>query len=56
MNKILMCTRAAVVAGGLVGGGVALAGVLWGGDAAGTTFIYSPIDNVERELGNLITF
>jgi hypothetical protein len=37
------------------GGGVALAGVLWGGDAPGTTFIFSPIASVERELGALIT-
>jgi hypothetical protein len=66
-NVTLLCQSwvAATVEGGdsgapvflsSAGGGVALAGVLWGGDAAGTTFIYSPIDNVERELGNLITF
>jgi hypothetical protein len=38
------------------GSKVALAGVLWGGNAAGTTFIFSPISNVDRELGRLVTF
>jgi hypothetical protein len=34
---------------------VALAGVLWGGNTAGTQFVYSPISNVQRsgELGAL---
>jgi hypothetical protein len=66
-NVTLLCQHwvlAAVKAGdsgapvflGSSGGAVALAGLLWGGDAAGTTFIFSPIENVERELGSLITF
>lgn len=39
-----------------VGGGVRLLGVLWGGNSAGTLFVYSPIANVEQELGPLTTF
>ena len=35
---------------------VTLAGLLWGGNQAGTQFIYSPMANVERELGALTTF
>lgn len=38
------------------GGGVRLLGVLWGGNSAGTQFVYSPIANVEQELGPLTTF
>ena len=38
------------------GGGVRLLGVLWGGNGAGTQFVYSPIANVEQELGPLTTF
>lgn len=38
------------------GGGARLLGVLWGGNGAGTQFVYSPIANVERELGPLTTF
>lgn len=38
------------------GSGVTLLGVLWGGNAAGTLFVYSPIFNVEQELGPLTTF
>jgi hypothetical protein len=34
---------------------VKLAGVLWGGNGAGTQFVYSPFGNVTRELGALIT-
>jgi hypothetical protein len=34
---------------------VKLAGVLWGGDGAGTMFVYSPFANVTRELGTLLT-
>jgi hypothetical protein len=35
---------------------VTLSGILWGGDETGTVFIYSPLANVERELGALRTF
>jgi hypothetical protein len=35
---------------------VTLVGVLWGGNDPGTEFVYSPITNVERELGALTTF
>ena len=34
---------------------VKLAGVLWGGNGAGTQFVYSPFGNVTRELGALTT-
>ncbi len=33
---------------------VSLAGVLWGGDVDETTFLYSPIQQVEADLGKLI--
>lgn len=33
-----------------------LLGNLWGGSASGTTFVYSPIANIEFELGALTTF
>jgi hypothetical protein len=35
---------------------VTLAGILWGGDDTGTQYVYSPISNIERELGSLTTF
>lgn len=35
---------------------VALLGTLWGGNSPGTLFVYSPIANVEQELGALTTF
>jgi hypothetical protein len=35
---------------------VRLLGVLWGGNGAGTLFVYSPIANIEQELGPLTTF
>jgi hypothetical protein len=35
---------------------VTLTGLLWGGNNAGTQFIYSPISNIEKELGALTTF
>jgi len=42
---------------GLTGGNsVRLLGILWGGNGAGTQFVYSPITNVEQELGPLTTF
>lgn len=34
---------------------VKLAGVLWGGNGAGSMFVYSPFGNVTRELGALTT-
>jgi len=34
---------------------VKLAGVLWGGNGAGTQFVYSPFGNVVSELGPLTT-
>jgi len=34
---------------------VTLYGVLWGGSSDGTTFVYSPITNVEKDLGQLKT-
>jgi hypothetical protein len=37
------------------GGGVTLLGNLWGGNSSGTLFVYSPIANIERELGALTT-
>lgn len=37
------------------GNNVKLAGVLWGGNGAGTQFVFSPFGNVTRELGALIT-
>jgi hypothetical protein len=39
----------------LSGGNATLAGVLWGGNSAGTQFVFSPLGNVKSELGNLIT-
>lgn len=35
---------------------VKLAGTLWGGNASGTTFVFSPMSGIERELGSLTTF
>jgi hypothetical protein len=40
----------------LSGGNATLLGVLWGGNSAGTQFVYSPMSGVERELGPLTTF
>jgi hypothetical protein len=37
-------------------GRVTLLGNLWGGNSSGTLFVYSPIANIERELGPLTTF
>jgi hypothetical protein len=37
------------------GDNVQLYGILWGGDSAGTMFVYSPLSNVEDELGDLVT-
>lgn len=33
--------------------GSALAGILWGGNSSGTLFVFSPLANIEAELGNL---
>jgi hypothetical protein len=32
---------------------VELYGVLWGGSSDGTTFVYSPLTNIEKDLGTL---
>ncbi|HYY49010.1 MAG TPA: hypothetical protein VFA17_10080, partial [Thermoplasmata archaeon] len=39
------------------GNDVQLRGILWGGDLDGTSFVYSPIANIERadELGPIST-
>jgi hypothetical protein len=39
----------------ITGSTVKLAGVLWGGNGAGTQFVYSAFGNVTRELGALVT-
>ena len=36
-------------------GSVTLLGNLWGGNSSGTLFVYSPIANIESELGALTT-
>jgi len=42
---------------GLTGGtSVRLLGVLWGGNSGGTQFVYSPLNQVEQELGPLTVF
>ncbi|MGH7529497.1 MAG: hypothetical protein ACREMN_03865 [Gemmatimonadales bacterium] len=33
--------------------GSALAGILWGGNSSGTLFVFSPLQNIEAELGDL---
>jgi hypothetical protein len=30
---------------------VTLSGILWGGNSSGTQYVYSPISNIEKELG-----
>jgi hypothetical protein len=35
---------------------VTLLGVLWGGNDIGSLYVYSPMSNIERELGALTTF
>jgi hypothetical protein len=37
------------------GSNVQLVGILWGGNGAGTQFVFSPLSQVERELGSLVT-
>jgi hypothetical protein len=69
-NIVLLCqdfveNQVQIVAGGDSGspvfrintnGGVTLLGNLWGGTSSGTLFVYSPIANIEQELGALTTF
>ncbi|HEX7049852.1 MAG TPA: hypothetical protein VF188_06525 [Longimicrobiales bacterium] len=38
------------------GSDVTLYGILWGGNSAGTLFVFSPLSGIERELGSLTTF
>ena len=38
------------------GSNVTLLGILWGGNGAGTQFVYSPMSGVESDLGPLTTF
>jgi hypothetical protein len=69
-NIVLLCqdfveSTSQIVAGGDSGspvfrinsGGdqVTLLGNLWGGNGSGTLLVYSPIANIERELGALTT-
>ena len=68
-NIVLLCqdfveNDVQIVAGGDSGspvfrinssGGATLLGNLWGGNSSGTLFVYSPIANIERELGPLKT-
>jgi len=37
-------------------GPVTLAGILWGSNASGTLFVFSPMSGIEKELGSLTTF
>jgi len=69
-NIVLLCqdfvaNDQQIVAGGDSGspvfrinnsGRVTLLGNLWGGNSSGTLFVYSPIANIEHELGPLTTF
>jgi hypothetical protein len=64
-QDIVQNTSAKIVEGGdsgskvfvtVSGDSVRLVGLLWGGNSAGTLFVYSPIENVERELGTLTVF
>jgi hypothetical protein len=68
-NIVLLCqdfveNTVQIVAGGDSGSPVfrvsgsnnaTLLGNLWGGNSSGTLFVYSPIANIERELGALTT-
>jgi hypothetical protein len=68
-NIVLLCqdfveNDVQIVAGGDSGspvfrihssGRATLLGNLWGGNSSGTLFVYSPIANIERELGPLTT-
>jgi hypothetical protein len=69
-NIVLLCQDFVENAVPIVGGGdsgspvfrinardrVTLLGNLWGGNSSGTLFVYSPIANIEKELGALTTF
>jgi hypothetical protein len=69
-NIVLLCqdfveNTVQIVAGGDSGspvfrlsnsGRATLLGNLWGGNSSGTLLVYSPIANIERELGPLTTF
>ena len=69
-NIVLLCqdfveNTVPIVAGGDSGspvfrannsGRATLLGNLWGGSSSGTLFVYSPIANIERELGPLTVF
>ncbi len=64
LNQTFVESNAQIVAGGdsgsnvwkdAGGANVTLVGILWGGNSSGTLFVYSPITNVESELGNLET-
>jgi hypothetical protein len=35
---------------------VKLAGILWGSNPSGTSFVYSPMSGIEKDLGSLTTF
>jgi hypothetical protein len=37
------------------GANVTLVGILWGGSSSGQTFVFSPLNQVEQELGHLTT-
>jgi hypothetical protein len=68
-NIVLLCQTFVEGGGTIVGSGdsgspvfrsaggdnVTLLGGLWGGNQSGTMFVYSPIANIERELGALQT-
>jgi hypothetical protein len=36
------------------GNNVQLVGILWGGNSSGTQFVFSPLQQVQRELGTLV--
>ncbi|MGH7503334.1 MAG: hypothetical protein ACREL7_16530 [Longimicrobiales bacterium] len=66
-NQVLLCQTfvSAGVGGGdsgspvfrtASGDNVTLLGILWGGSSDGSLFVFSPIDQVEQELGALTTF
>jgi V8-like Glu-specific endopeptidase len=37
-------------------GTVTLVGILWGGSSDGSTYVFSPLNQIENELGALATF
>jgi hypothetical protein len=36
------------------GDNVQLLGILWGGNSSGTLFVFSPLKNIQQELGTLV--